>query len=459
MATILIVHRIDDAHSESGRLFDWLERALPGTNIATNVEGIVPNGGQPLRDLLSATTLVLAVIGRSWLAPRHQRASHLDDHEDSVRFAIECAFHARIPVIPVLVQGAQMPSAMELPPTLTPLSTASAIHVRHLRWADDVAYLINRIEVALSEQGRGEPQRSQTPPTRLRRWQAFPAQAGARLERLRRRVVPRSRHWQAIKRVTAVAVMVAMAIAIYSGYRYVAAADLRRVQKIAAELTYETPIEMASGRLRELHEIVAAAKDRAVINATVETLKALVKEHSKTSADARRIRREAIELLKAIRQNDLSSVFAKGELVHSDFHRVNLSSAVLRGVSLEGARLVAVKFVDADLSGADLSSAYVIYSDFTNANLSGANLHELDWYNARGFVEAQLQKVQLETLERCPRDASSAHSFTALQAKLVRDYGAPWEKFTERDRTTLTTLWEEYAKPDGLCDVVDRWPK
>ena len=224
-------------------------------------------------------------------------------------------------------------------------------------------------------------------------------------------------------------------------------------------MTYETPIDAAAATLRELQEVAKRANNSAVTDAAVVKLKALVLDRSKTSTEARQIRRQAMETAKSLRANDLTRDFAAEELKQADLFRVDLTSATLRRVSLESASLMGAKLVGADLTTANLSGAYVRNADFTGANISGADVGELDWYNAHGFSETQLRSAVLATMEACPRDASSQHSVGAFRAKLTTDYRAQWEKFVERDRAQLTKLWDEYAKPGGLCDTVDRWLK
>jgi hypothetical protein len=58
----------------------------------------------------------------------------LDSPEDFVRLEIAAALRRDIAVIPVLVQGAAMPSKQELPPDLQALAWRNAAELRHTRW-------------------------------------------------------------------------------------------------------------------------------------------------------------------------------------------------------------------------------------------------------------------------------------------------------------------------------------
>ncbi|HEX2992460.1 MAG TPA: hypothetical protein VHO49_17375, partial [Anaerolineales bacterium] len=54
----------------------------------------------------------------------------LDDPEDFVRIEIESALRRDIPVIPLLVRGAQMPADEDLPPGLQSLVYRNGIPIR-----------------------------------------------------------------------------------------------------------------------------------------------------------------------------------------------------------------------------------------------------------------------------------------------------------------------------------------
>src|SRR6185295_9662234 len=69
-----------------------------------------------------------------------------DDPDDSVRVEIRGALERGIPVIPVLVQGASMPRAEDVPEGLRPLTAINAIELRHTRWDADFAGLVEALE-------------------------------------------------------------------------------------------------------------------------------------------------------------------------------------------------------------------------------------------------------------------------------------------------------------------------
>ncbi len=75
---------------------------------------------------------LLAVIGPNWLTvSTNQGRRRLDMENDFVRLEIARALECGIRVIPVLVDGAEMPPSEELPAVLQPLATKNAITVAH----------------------------------------------------------------------------------------------------------------------------------------------------------------------------------------------------------------------------------------------------------------------------------------------------------------------------------------
>ena len=107
-----------------------------------DVEDIAPgqNFAQAIESTLAKCDGVLAVIGPRWLeAIRARMASG----EDFVRHEIAAALAAGLTVIPVLVGGATMPSAADLPPELAAFSRCQAVEIRDNRFDDDVSRLVD----------------------------------------------------------------------------------------------------------------------------------------------------------------------------------------------------------------------------------------------------------------------------------------------------------------------------
>jgi hypothetical protein len=64
---------------------------------------------------------------------------------DFVRLETASALKRDIPVIPVLVRGASMPRAEQLPPDLADLAYRNAVELTHARWDSDVQVLVRAL--------------------------------------------------------------------------------------------------------------------------------------------------------------------------------------------------------------------------------------------------------------------------------------------------------------------------
>ena len=142
---VFINYRPEDAAGHAGRLYDALVERY-GAELIFNVDA-----GGPRRDDLEATEqslaradVLIALIGSDWLTA----ADHgLDKPSDRVRLEIETALRKGMRVVPVLVQGAEMPSPDALPEALRPLSRRHPVELREWRWRDDVRRLVADLEV------------------------------------------------------------------------------------------------------------------------------------------------------------------------------------------------------------------------------------------------------------------------------------------------------------------------
>jgi TIR domain len=111
------------------------------------------NAIQPGRDFRKAIdesilkcSVLLAVVGRDWLDSKNASGQRrLDDESDFVRLEIASALQRDIPVVPVLVRGARMPSADQLPADLRELAYRNAVELTHARWKSDVRVLIQAL--------------------------------------------------------------------------------------------------------------------------------------------------------------------------------------------------------------------------------------------------------------------------------------------------------------------------
>ena len=120
---IFVNYRRDDSAPHALNVAQYLENTFGKRNIFIDIDRL--RAGQEfetvLENKLRQCRVMLAIIGPNWVDARDGGSRRIDNPEDWVRLEIERALARKIPVIPVLVAGATLPSKSDLPPSLQPL--------------------------------------------------------------------------------------------------------------------------------------------------------------------------------------------------------------------------------------------------------------------------------------------------------------------------------------------------
>ena len=146
--SVFISYRRDDSAGWAGRLEDDLADRLGPSHVFRDVA--VPAGvdyEEYIEGVLDSCHVVIVVIGPGWVsstgADGTPRLAHPDD---LLRREIERALQRTdVIVVPVLVQGATMPAAHELPAGLRELARRQALELSDGRWRHDVTRLIAQL--------------------------------------------------------------------------------------------------------------------------------------------------------------------------------------------------------------------------------------------------------------------------------------------------------------------------
>jgi len=149
---IFISYRRVDTSHVAGRIYDRLSAYFGEKAIFMDVEAI--DGGvdfvKVLENAVQSCDVVITLIGRQWLNIKDKRGERrLDNPEDFVRIEIAAALSRDIRVIPVLVDGVNMPHSTELPENLKPLARRNVLQVIHRSFNADANRLISHLERAL----------------------------------------------------------------------------------------------------------------------------------------------------------------------------------------------------------------------------------------------------------------------------------------------------------------------
>ena len=151
---IFISYRREETAYPAGWLFDRLTSHFGTDQIFKDVDSIELGDDfvEVITSAVGSCDVLLALIGDRWLAitnPDGQR--RLDDPDDFVRLEIEAALARNVRVIPILVDGARMPRANELPASLAKLVRRQALELSPSRFGSDTQRLLRVLDRTIAE--------------------------------------------------------------------------------------------------------------------------------------------------------------------------------------------------------------------------------------------------------------------------------------------------------------------
>lgn len=151
MTSVFISYRRSDAAPHAGRLYDRLTARFGDDAVFMDIDDIDPGADFPdvIAGTLARTEVVLVVIGPGWAAARDAGGGRrLDDPADFVRHEVQAAMRLGKRIVPLLVGGAPMPAAADLPPELAALPRYNALELSEARFEADFARLVETLDPA-----------------------------------------------------------------------------------------------------------------------------------------------------------------------------------------------------------------------------------------------------------------------------------------------------------------------
>src|SRR5690349_19940663 len=150
---VFISYRREETAYPAGWLYDRLASRYGG-QVFKDVDSI--QLGDDFVEVITraggSCDMLLAMIGDQWLAITDARGRRrLDDSGDFVRLEIEAALTRNVRVIPILVEGARLPRADELPPSLAWLVRRQALELSPARFDFDISRLLKVLDRTLVE--------------------------------------------------------------------------------------------------------------------------------------------------------------------------------------------------------------------------------------------------------------------------------------------------------------------
>ncbi len=157
---IFISYRREETAYPAGWLFDRLVDHFGEGQVFKDIDSIEP--GDDFVDVLNTAVgscdVLIALIGAEWLTVTDDDGRRrLDNPGDFVRLEIEAALARKVRVVPVLVDGAEMPSAGDLPSSLAPLARRHALELSPSHFDFETSRLLRVLDETLGEgQSRSE---------------------------------------------------------------------------------------------------------------------------------------------------------------------------------------------------------------------------------------------------------------------------------------------------------------
>ena len=161
---IFISYRRDDAAGYARAVYDELAREFGAERVFIDVDDIAAGQAfdEVIRQAVGASQVLLVLIGKRWLGERDAAPPRIHDADDFVRAEVSAGLARGMRVIPLLIDGAAMPAASQLPDSLRALVRRNALELDNSRFAADLQRLTSALRDALDTPAVAAP--GVTPP-------------------------------------------------------------------------------------------------------------------------------------------------------------------------------------------------------------------------------------------------------------------------------------------------------
>jgi len=146
--TVFISYRRADSAAAAARLYDDLTDRFGSGRVFLDVGSVGVGQAWPkaFAAYLETAAAVIVLIGKLWLAASPGAGTAPQETGDFVYDEIAAALRRDVPVIPVLLDDAPMPTRSQLPPDVQALADRNAIVLHSSRWRRDVDRLAAALE-------------------------------------------------------------------------------------------------------------------------------------------------------------------------------------------------------------------------------------------------------------------------------------------------------------------------
>lgn len=131
MAKITISYRRDDSMDITGRIFDRLTSRYGRETVFRDIDSIPPglDFREHIRASIEDSDVLMVVVGPRWMGGSRHGHPRIHAETDYVRIEVEAALNRHIPVIPLLVGGADMPQPSQLPENIREFAYRNAVQI------------------------------------------------------------------------------------------------------------------------------------------------------------------------------------------------------------------------------------------------------------------------------------------------------------------------------------------
>jgi hypothetical protein len=125
---IFISYRRVDSPGTVGRLYDRIRSRFGDGSVYMDTD-VIPFGSNFKKhtgNALGYTRVLVSVVGARWVGPRRLSKPRIFETDDAIRLEIRTALAFKIPILPVLLDGASMPKASQVPADLADFTAINA---------------------------------------------------------------------------------------------------------------------------------------------------------------------------------------------------------------------------------------------------------------------------------------------------------------------------------------------
>ncbi|MET8041892.1 toll/interleukin-1 receptor domain-containing protein [Micromonospora sp. NPDC005215] len=145
MTGVFINYRTGDGQGMAALLHERLRGEFGEQKVFLDSTGLPPGQlfAPELKRRLQESTVLIVVLGKEWLDIRDDDGNRrIDNRDDYVRYEIRKSIKWKKAVLPVLLDGASMPPAAQLPPDIVKLPVFQYRHLRSREADIDLAEIV-----------------------------------------------------------------------------------------------------------------------------------------------------------------------------------------------------------------------------------------------------------------------------------------------------------------------------